>query len=495
MKKITVGIVGFGVVGKAYLRYLSRYGTAFLILKGGKGSDAVIENIFIWDQEKITDKHLLENVSPKVKLYQEGEISLETFSSICDYIFVSAGVAPNKIPEQGAHVVSEVDLFALHNQKPVIAITGSLGKTTITTLIYKFLNAVKAPKYFEKGKKKERHSVVVGGNIGTSMLDLLERRYDAAVLELSSFQLARNTLFAPHIAIINNIYPNHLDWHKTDLHYFASKAAIACHQDKKGTVLINIDLFQDERYAFIMQEYKGNVVLISTRKPTEKSLCAIPFSCFDLFFVERDILYIARYESGRLLEAKSLLNIELFASITYEENLVFVFAALCTLGVNLDECLDITKNDEFKRRLLVDHKHRLECCLTLNDVDFYNDSKATIIEATSAAVSRLEKNNRPIVLILGGLDKGVDRRHFIKKLKLMPRIKQVYYFGNEPTLFEGCKKFATLEQVVDDLFLTIESGDQVLFSPSGSSFDLFDNYQQRGDVFKSLVLNKSASIH
>ena len=495
MKKIIVGIVGFGVVGKAYLRYLQRYGAAFTGLRGGNSSDAVIENNFIWDQKEVLNKKELDELVPQVKVFDNNSISLETLSSVCDYLLVSAGVPPEKIPEKGAHIVSEIDLFSRHNNKPVVAITGSLGKTTITTLLYKLLNVLPVPQGFMPGAKKLIQQVAVGGNIGVSMLDLLARKSDAIVLELSSFQLARSSLFAPNIAIINNVYPNHLDWHKTAEHYFASKCALVMRQTKNDTTVLNLSLFQHAPYAFMLRECRGKIVLIADGRPTAQQLESVPFSCYEVFFSERDILRQMSYKKGHLLGEYDLFNIESLSAITYEQNWLFVLATLHALDVNLEQCLGMLKNSDFSARLLADHRHRMECCLTINDVDFYNDSKATIVEATAAAVERLKKNNRPIILILGGLDKGVNRTLFVKKLKAMPRVKQVYYFGNEPDLFKGCKVFKTLDLVIDDLFLHIESGDQVLFSPSGSSFDLFDNYQQRGDIFKKLVLRKSALVH
>jgi UDP-N-acetylmuramoylalanine--D-glutamate ligase len=140
--------------------------------------------------------------------------------------------------------------------------------------------------------------------------------------------------------------------------------------------------------------------------------------------------------------------------------------------------------------ICIENEHRCEFVASIRGVDFYNDSKATVIQSTEAAVGRFASSGRPIILILGGLSKGVDRSPLINQLANIKNIKKIYCFGKECAVFSQISSYCTtLEGVIEDIEKIMVAGDLVLLSPSGTSYDLYKNYEERGTVFKMLVKN------
>jgi UDP-N-acetylmuramoylalanine--D-glutamate ligase len=164
---------------------------------------------------------------------------------------------------------------------------------------------------------------------------------------------------------------------------------------------------------------------------------------------------------------------------------VFACAALFIAGYDLSVFTDPLYSACLNK--LAFDPHRVEHFLTRHGIEFYDDSKATIIQATEAACNFLAAKKRPIILIVGGTSKGVDRTLFIQKIAKHPAIKRILCFGKECSLFKECTSFATLHEVVHEVMKIASPGDSVLFSPSGASYDLFSNYQERGKSFKALV--------
>ena len=140
-----------------------------------------------------------------------------------------------------------------------------------------------------------------------------------------------------------------------------------------------------------------------------------------------------------------------------------------------------------QQTLLSDLQHRVRHCATVRGVAFYDDSKSTVAEATYAAAERLADSGRPMIIILGGLGKGADRSWLMPALEKLDNVKQIFCFGPECAVFPGAKACDTLEAVMDGVDDIMLPGDLVLFSPSGSSFDFFKNYEHRGQIFEGLV--------
>ena len=313
----------------------------------------------------------------------------------------------------------------------LIAITGSAGKTSIATLLTQIINLF--------GKK-----AVTVGNIGSPMLDILstQQNYDYIVLELSSFQLEYAKTFAPDISAITNIFPNHLDRHITMQAYLAAKGKLLKNQTEK-------------QISFMLMEYIEDLwPLIGRQK----------------------VLWIGQTTYKDIIKELS--------DITCAQNWQIILSIVEYLG------FDVEKIVSFKNQLRIP-EHRIEFVRSISGIDFYNDSKSTMPESTLQAIDRF--STRPIIIFLGGLSKGANRHEMIKKFP--KNIKHVICFGVEAeTLNTFCQKeifkssvHATLEESFKKAVSIAKSHDVVLFSPAGSSYDLFKNYEERGKMFKNLV--------
>lgn len=351
---------------------------------------------------------------------------LPQFFEMNDIIIASPGINIKPLGEYKEKLVCELDLFAALVKKPTIAITGSIGKTTTVHVLTHLLNKL--------GVK-----ALAAGNIGLPLLDAIAQQdeFDMLVLELSSFQLQHHKIFSPDIAAITNFYPNHLDQHEDIEEYLTAKGQLFAHQKETQKAIIPMT-FMDELW---------------------------PFTC------GQKITWLA---------SDSDINItKKLSDITCLQNWQIVFEVL--------EHLQLPTNNIAKLCAgLPPLPNRIEYVGAINGTKFYNDSKATIPEATLQAVTQFKNP----VLFLGGLSKGVDRSYLISQLK--GKVKHVICFGAEAqklhqlcqTLSIKSSKHTTLEEAFEYCMSCITKTDEVLFSPAGSSFDLFKNYVERGNAFK-----------
>lgn len=407
-----VGIWGFGKTGQSILSFLSSLEPSCTVLE-----DKELNSF----QEQLLKGHGAQLVAPELT---------PQFIELNDIIIASPGIDLSPYKEFESKFITEVDLFGQWVKKPIIAITGSAGKTTVTTLITQLLNLM--------GKK-----AIAAGNIGKPMLDVLEDqdKYDYIILELSSFQLEYAKTFAPDISIILNIYPNHLDRHKDMQAYL----------EAKGRLLENQN---DDQISFLPMDYIDD---------------------FWSLVGKQHVVWVGNDSHVDITKKLS--------DITCAANWQIILSFIEHIGF---EPADVLK---YKDQLLVP-EHRLEHIGTFNGADFYNDSKATIPEATLLAISQF--SDRPLILFLGGLSKGANRSELIKQLPY--NVKHVICFGVEAeqlhawcqdNVFES-SAHTTLEDGFKMALKKLKPNDVVLFSPSGSSFDLFKNYEERGNVFKRL---------
>ncbi len=357
---------------------------------------------------------------------------LPQFLEAHDFIVPSPGIslhAYQEIDEIKEKFLHPLDIFAQNLTKPTIAVTGSVGKTTTVAVLAHLLNKL--------GKK-----ALIAGNSGVPLFDALsiQDRYDIIVLELSSFQLQYQTQYQADIAVITNFIPNHLDQHKTLEEYLTAKGQLFARQ-------------------------------------AENQKAIIPFSLMDTVWNFTNGQKITWVGPDAYQDITKKLS-----DITCHENMQLILEVLETMELS-------TENVE---QLCADFKpleHRVEFVKTVNGISFYNDSKATLADSTLQAVNRFDKP----ILFLGGLSKGVDRAPLVKALR--NKVKSVICFGKEADDLNGfCKKYKiestshkTLEQAFDYCITIAQSGDTVLFSPSGSSYDLFKNYIERGNRFKELI--------
>ncbi len=443
-KNARIGIWGYGIVGKAAVDYFSQNGY----------------KVNVMDKRTFTPEELHTLEQKKCAIFiQEHK---NHFFTSHDYLFSSPGV--NIANDYATHKhkwLTELDLFSSLMKKPIISITGSIGKTSVTTMISSLLRSAHI-------------SVCTGGNIGIATLDLLAQKnhVDYAVLEVSSFQLQYCKTFAPHLAIITNIYPNHLDHHATEEEYFLAKYNNIAHQTHNDYALINLSL----RDKCIKNAPKSQLSFFAEKKPTMIAQLR------DHTFYYADNNMVIRYHNNTEIPLLSLTSVLL--SFSFLENIVMLAAACDILQIPLSTLYGIPGTTQLP-------EHRLEKVATINGIDFYNDSKSTTTISTLAAVEKLK--DRPLHLFLGGLSKGVNREPFIAQLK--NTITHIYCFGKEAQeLHTFCAQntisstaFVDLEEAFYACIKNIQSGDNVLLSPAGSSYDLYSNFEERGKHFKKLI--------
>src|SRR3989475_1500160 len=389
---------------------------------------------------------------------ETGEHGERTFHGQ-DLIVVSPGVPVDAAQlvqawALGESVIGEIELAARFLPGRIVAITGSNGKTTTTTLTGEILTAGGLP-------------TLVGGNIGTPAISLVERAKPdhIIVLEVSSFQLETIQTFRPKMAVILNITPDHLDRHRTFAAYAGAKARIFENQQADDFAVLNAD---DPNCVALAEGIRAHICWFSRKKEVQQG---------------------ASVQDGRIgfRDAGGKREIMLVSEIPLKgaHNLENVLAAICAgalMGVK----------PEHIRRAVQQFKaveHRLEYVATIRGVDYYNDSKATNVDATIKALESFPAN---IHLILGGKDKGSD--YTVLNDLLRERVKRVYTIGAAAEKIESHIKGAaeivpaeTLDDAVHRAAAVAQAGDVVLLAPACASFDQFDNYEHRGRVFKEVV--------
>jgi UDP-N-acetylmuramoylalanine--D-glutamate ligase len=378
-----------------------------------------------------------------------------------DLIVVSPGV-PMETPEVkqvvafGLPVIGELELASRYLQGRVVAITGSNGKTTTTTLVGKIFADAGVP-------------TLVGGNIGLPVIDLVAKSGPStvSVLEVSSFQLETVEEFHPWIAVVLNITPDHLDRHGSFESYAAAKARITERQTAEDFLVLNAE---DKAAQMVALKTKAQIFWFSGRRPIKQGA----------FVHGESILFVAR-EGAKAEPVMPISDIHLKGSHNVEN----VVAAVCAARLAKIPAESIRASVAGFAAV----EHRLELVKVVNGVEFYNDSKATNVDATMKAVASFAGG---ILLILGGKDKDSDYTMMSGMLK--ERVKIVYTIGSaaekiERELQEVVKIVSaeTLQAAVAKAAKAATAGDVVLLSPACSSFDQFENYEQRGRVFRQLV--------
>jgi UDP-N-acetylmuramoylalanine--D-glutamate ligase len=376
-----------------------------------------------------------------------------------DLIIVSPGVPADQPQLQharamGIPVIGEVELAYRFLQGKVIAITGSNGKTTTTTLIGEILS--------KSGRK-----TLVGGNIGTPVISLVGQSSPEhlLVLEISSFQLETIEQFRPWIASILNITPDHLDRHRTFQAYVDAKARIFENQQADDFAVLNAD---DPTCVELKNKSKGTVYWFGRKEQVESGACV---SGEEIVF----------RSSGRDTSVLPINEIQLKGA----HNLENVLAAVCVAMLAGCEPQQV-------RAAVAQFggvEHRLEPVATVNGVAYFNDSKATNVDATIKALESFAGN---IHIILGGKDKGSD--YTVLAPLLRERAKGAYLIGAAAekiaSQIQGSTRIiqsGTLDRAVRQASEAAVYGDIVLLAPACASFDQFENYEQRGRVFKDLV--------
>ncbi len=419
-------------------------------------------------QVVVTDMKPRENFGPEVKSLEErgcvlrlGEHRVEDFLT-ADLIIVSPGVPLDLGPlreaaRRGVEVIGEFDWACSRVSVPVIAVTGTNGKTTTTSLIGEIL-------------KNAGRRVFVGGNIGTPLSARLmqDARDDILVLEVSSFQLDTAHRFRPEVGVLLNITEDHLDRYENFAAYADSKFSLFSRQDSSHVAVVNGD---DPLCAERVGRLPSRTLVFGGRHGNAD----------------------ASVRDGRIavtIPGETAFELDLgrtpLRGVHNEENIMAAALAVSAVGVPpsvIQETIDGYKG----------LSHRMEWVRSWNGIDFYDDSKATNV---GAVLKALENFERSVLLLLGGRDKLGSYDPLIKPLK--DKGKGVFVFGEAaPRInreLEGkvpVRSFAGLEDAFREAVAAARSGDVVLLSPACSSFDQYESYARRGDHFKSLVAQLS----
>ncbi len=419
----------------------------------------------------VDDKHEADLKKNLAKLdnsvrVQTGGIKIDNVRDF-DLIVVSPGINMRnpllkKAINENIPIWSEIELASRFIDKPIIAITGTNGKTTTTTMIGNIL-------------KNSGENIFVGGNIGFPVSDIADQasQYSYIVLEVSSFQLEWIHQFKPFISVILNITEDHLDRHLNFQEYVSLKKRIFQKQTENDYLILNSD---DPVTASIEPENKIHKLLFSRVREVEEGV-----------FLRKDKIVIRLNGDEKVvgpvnkLKEKGIHNLE--------NGLVSaMLGALCK--VKLESITDSLSH-------FCGIEHRMEFVREIKGVRFINDSKGTNVGAT---MKSLESFDCPIILIAGGKDKEGDYRPLCELIKR--KVKFSILIGTSKTKirltlkdYNNVDDAVTLKEAVMKAFSKARAGDVILLSPACSSFDMFKNYEERGDVFKKVVLNLPGDLN
>jgi UDP-N-acetylmuramoylalanine--D-glutamate ligase len=437
------------------------------VLVVGLGKSGIASALFLADQGArvaVSDSKTQAELRQEIPVLLDRGIEVETGQHgertfhDQDLIVISPGVPFDVAPlvrarKAGIPVIGEVELAGRYLKGQIVAITGSNGKTTTTSLMGQIFGA-------------SGRSTLVGGNIGTPAITFVPKATDDTwvVLEVSSFQLETIETFRPKIAVVLNVTPDHLDRHRTFENYAAAKVRIFENQTRNDFAVLNAD---DSTCVAMAEKIKAAVYWFSRLRPVEHGA-----------FVRGD--QILWHDAGSEQSIMPLAEIALKGAHNVEN----VLAGICAGMLAEVHPTEI-------RRAIASFKaveHRLEYVATVRGVEYFNDSKATNVDATIKALESFPGN---IHLILGGKDKGSD--YSTLNALLGTRVKRVYTIGAAAKKIESqisgtdVASSGTIDNAVRRASDSAVPGDIVLLAPACASFDQFVSYEHRGRVFKDLV--------
>jgi UDP-N-acetylmuramoylalanine--D-glutamate ligase len=433
----TIVILGAARSGLAVAKLLQKKG-ARIFVSDNAPADQKKNEIVILQQENIT--------------YEFGGHSDKIFQA--DFAVLSPGIPKEAKPvasmiSRGIPVYSELEVAYWFCQSPIIAITGSNGKTTTTSLLGEIIQS-------------ELPDSIVAGNIGTALSDQVETSVntDWAVVEVSSFQLETIDQFHPRIVMILNFAPNHLDWYKSYEDYVQAKLLILKNITSEDMLIYNLD------DALLREKIKSCKAKKYTFSLTNSSADAF---CTD------NVIYI---EKNKLIDCDEIL----LKGLHNYQNVMAAILAAKKAEISENAIIKVLK--KFKGV-----EHRLEHVTAINGIHFINDSKATTIESLAVALGSFKT---PIILIAGGKDKGGDYK------KLNPLIAQnvraaVLIGAAQEKMANTWRTLIpvypveTLEDAVEKSYHLASDGENVLLSPACSSYDMFKDFEDRGTQFKNIV--------
>jgi UDP-N-acetylmuramoylalanine--D-glutamate ligase len=392
-----------------------------------------------------------------------------------DLVIVSPGVPTKAIPiryaeRRGIEVIGEIELASRFLRGRMVAITGTNGKTTTTSLIGQML-------------KDGGLNVQVGGNIGTALISMTDSSRDDGwtVVEVSSFQLETIVDFHPTVAAVLNITPNHMDRYESLMDYAAAKHRIFMNQTAGDVAILNAD---DEIVSSWANGLRAHVVQFSVQRELDEGM----------FLRGRDLvsrgpgLVRSAQSPERVVMTRDDLKLQGLHNV---ENVLAAAAAGLACGVAPESLRETVRN--FRPV-----EHRLEEVAEIGGVRFYNDSKATSVDATIKALEAFAEDSGKIILILGGRGKKAPYaplEHLVKT-----RVRKLILIGEDAPAIESelgraapFERATTMEDAVRRGFAAAQHGDIVLLAPACASFDMFESFEHRGRVFKEEVFKLEES--
>ena len=444
-----VAIIGMGVSNIPLLDYFYDKNAKVTVFSSNALSDEIMAKI---------NKYRYE-----VELGEDNLSRLKGF----DIIFRSPSALPTKhefqsAVKKGAILTSEIEMVLKLAPCKIIGVTGTEGKTTTTSLIYEIC-------------KKAGYNCFLGGNIGKPIFTKINQMKpeDIVILELSSFQLMGMTV-SPNIAVVTNIFPDHLNVHKSYEEYQDAKKSIFRNQTEEGIVILNKDNEITEKFA---DEVKGKVIFFSSTKKLKNG-----------YVYDREDGFIKKCTNGKCEKILNKNDIKLRGIHNYE-NICAALAATETVA-SKEAQIEAVKN--FKGV-----EHRLEFVREIDGVKYYNDSIGTSPASTIAGLNAFDEN---IILLAGGSDKGLDYKEIGEVIA--KKVGTLILTGPTAQKIEEATKQALSEEKNIEIIHTnnleesvkvakekAKEGDIVLLSPASASFDAFKNFEERGNYFKTLVNN------
>ena len=439
-------------IKKAFVLGMARSGYEAAKLLAGKGYDVVVNDAKT--QQNPDQMNELQSLGIKIV---SGSHPEDIFDNTFELLVKNPGI-PNdhryveKAREFGVPVINEMELAYRYFPAGVtiIGVTGTNGKTTTTTIIYQFL-------------KEASKRAYLMGNIGypvCSFVPILKDN-DIAVMEVSDHQLCNVIDFKTNISVMTNLSEAHLDFHGSYEIYKNMKKRIFKHHTKSDIAILNLD---DEEVLDLTSDIDSTKKYFSSRTLNESG-CSI---------YDGSICY----NNDKII---ALDDVKIKGRHNYE-NAMAAIAVVKELGVENSIIVNVLKN-------FGGVEHRMEYVKTINNIDFYNDSKSTNITSTQIALASFDK---PTILMMGGLDRGhsfAELKDFLKNVKLIVaygEIKaRIHDFAFECGI--PCKAFNTLEEATTAAYGSSSPGDVVLLSPACASWDQFESFEIRGDMFKKYI--------
>jgi len=448
LKNKKVLVLGIGGSGRAAIHLLLKAGVSQVVANDSRDS-------------KELQKEINEFLPfPQVQFAAGGHA--ESLLEDMDLIIKSPGIHPQltllqEAAKRGIEVYSEVELAFLFFQGKVVGITGTNGKTTTTSLVGEIY-------------REQYRGVHVAGNIGLPFSEavLNAEKGDFVIAELSSFQLDDIKAFSPHIAAVLNLSPDHLDYHGTLPNYYSAKKKILMNQKQSDWAVLNWD---DPGVREFASSAKGNVLFFSRTEELNPGVC-----------LHKDQVVIQSGEKTYTICRRDEIRIPGLHNL---ENALAAIAISWAGGIELDKISAILKT-------FPGVAHRLEPVTEFKGIFFVNDSKGT---NPDAALNALKALPGPKILIAGGFNKGSDFRNFaaalqeegVKKLILMGETAPILARAASDAGFDHTVIVEEMFAAVEEALYSAEFGDTVLLSPACASWDMFKNFEERGNVFKEAI--------